>query len=281
MRAVSSRKLRHGAGRSATRGVLFLYFLFTVGPLLWLLGLSLKTQLQAFANPPLIFFTPTFENYRKLFVEAGFLRFFFNSLYISGVSTLLCLAIATPAAYGLTRIRARWKNPVLTWIILMRMAPAMTFVIPFFIAFSRTGLIDTRFGLIVSYLTFNLPLVIWLMRSFFVDMPRSLEEAAIIDGASVRQAFFRIVLPVNVPGLASAGILTFVMCWNEFIFALVLTRNRAVTAPIGIVNLIKYEGTEWGQMGAGAVILILPAIFIAFFVGKYLVQGLTQGALKE
>ena len=116
------------------------------------------------------------------------------------------------AAYGLVRLKARWKNPVLTWIIPLRMAPAMTFVIPFFIAFSRSGLIDTRAGLIVAYLTFNLSLVIWLMRSFFIDMPRSLEEAAIIDGASIGQVFVRIVLPVNLPGLVSAGILTFIMC---------------------------------------------------------------------
>lgn len=268
-------------GSVSSYTVLLLFLLFTVGPLLWLVGLSLKTQLQAFADPPLIFFEPTFRHYYELFVDAGFLRFFLNSLFVSSAATVLCLLVGTPAAYGLVRIKARWKNPLLTWIILMRMAPAMTFVIPFFVAFSRLGLIDTHIGLILVYFTFNLPLVIWLMRSFFVDMSESLEEAAIIDGASISQAFFRVIVPVTVPGLVSAGILTFIMCWNEFIFALVLTRNEAVTAPIGIVNLMKYEGTEWGQMGAGAVVLILPAILIAFFVGKYLVQGLTKGAVKE
>lgn len=266
---------------ASTYAVLGLFLLLTIGPLIWLVGLSLKTQLQAFASPPLIFFKPTGENYRRLFVEAGFLRFFLNSVIVSSAATACCLTIGTPAAYGLVRIRSRLKNPVLLWIILMRMAPAMTFVIPFFIVYSRSGLIDTRVGLMISYFTFNLPLVIWLMRAFFIDLSPSLEEQAIIDGASIPQAFVRIIVPVTTPGLLSAGILTFIMCWNEFIFALILTRNRAVTAPIGIMNLIKYEGVEWGQMGAGAIVLIVPAILFAFFVGKYLVQGLTRGAVKE
>jgi multiple sugar transport system permease protein len=119
------------------------------------------------------------------------------------------------------------------------------------------------------------------MRSFLMDIPIALEDAAMIDGASVTQTFLKVVLPMTLPGLASAAILTFIMCWNEFIFALILTRNKAVTAAIGVVNLMKYEGTEWGMMGAGSVILIFPAILIAFFVGKYLVQGLTKGAVKE
>lgn len=273
--------IKRKAGPAAAYGILILFFLFTVGPLIWLVTLSFKNQLQAFANPPLFIFKPTVENYRKLLAETKFLRFFFNSILISTSATALCLIIGTPAAFGLVRMKNRMKNVILSWVLFMRMAPAMTFVIPFFIAFSRSGLIDTRIGLIISYFTFNLPLVIWLMRSFFMDIPESLEEAALIDGASVSQTFVRVVLPITLPGLASAGILTFIMCWNEFIFALILTRNKAVTAAIGIVNLMKYEGTEWGMMGAGAVILILPAIFIAVFVGKYLIQGLTKGALKE
>jgi len=274
-------KIKNILSRSAAYLVLILYFLFTLGPLLWIISLSLKTQLQAFANPPLIFFKPTLENYQKLFSETKFLRFFVNSIFISTISTVLSLAIGTLAAYGLVRIKAHWKNMVLLWIVLIRMAPAMTFVIPFFIVFLGIGLIDTRIGLIISYFTFNLPLVIWLMRSFFLDVSESIEEAAFIDGASIPQTFFRVVLPITLPGLVSTGIITFIVCWNEFIFALILTRNKAVTAAIGIMNLMKYEGTEWGMMGAGAVILILPAIFMPFFIGKYLVQGLTRGALKE
>jgi multiple sugar transport system permease protein len=261
--------------------ILFLFFLFTVGPLLWLVSLSFKNRLQAFANPPLLFFKPTLDNYRSLLQETKFISFFMNSIIISTSATALCLLIGTPAAFGLVRMKHKSKNIILTWILLMRMAPAMTFVIPFFIAFARINLIDTRVGLIISYFTFNLPLVIWLMRSFFMDIPIALEDAAMIDGASVTQTFLKVVLPMTLPGLASAAILTFIMCWNEFIFALILTRNKAVTAAIGVVNLMKYEGTEWGMMGAGSVILIFPAILIAFFVGKYLVQGLTKGAVKE
>lgn len=257
-----------------------LFCVFTFGPLLWLLSLSFKTQLQAFADPPVFIFLPTLNNYQKLFVESGFLKFFANSLFISTLTTVSCLAVGTPAAYAITKLQKRWKNVFLVWIILTRMVPAMTYIIPFFIVFSKSGLIDTRLGLVFSYFTFNLPLVIWLMRSFFMDLPESLEDAALIDGATISQAFLKIILPITGPGLVSTGILTFIMSWNEFIFALVLTRRQAVTASIAIVNLMKYEGTEWGQMGAGAIVLTIPAIFIALFVGKYLAKGLTSGAVK-
>lgn len=257
-----------------------LFCVFTFGPLLWLLSLSFKNQLQAFADPPIFIFFPTLENYKKLFVESGFLKFFANSLFISTLTTISCLAVGTPAAYAITKLQKKWKNVFLVWIILTRMVPAMTYIIPFFIVFSKSGLIDTRLGLVLSYFTFNLPLVIWLMRSFFMDLPESLEDAALIDGATISQAFLKIILPITGPGLVSAGILTFIMSWNEFIFALVLTRRQAVTASIAIVNLMKYEGTEWGQMGAGAIVLTIPAIFLALFVGKYLAKGLTSGAVK-
>lgn len=275
------RKMSGGALGGLSYLVLGLFLLFTVGPILWLIGLSLKTQLQAFASPPLIIFKPTFENYVNLFVDEGFLQFFLNSLIISTASTVVALLLGTPAAYALVKLRSRWKNAVAVWVILMRMAPTMTYIIPFFIFYNRTGLIDTRTGLVIAYLTLNLPLVIWLMRSFLLDVPQSLEEAAIVDGASVPQAFVRVIVPVVAPGILSAAILAFVMAWNEFIFALVLTRNVAVTASIAVVNLIKYAGTEWGQMGAGAVILMIPSVLIAVLLAKYLARGLIQGAVKE
>ena len=160
------------------------------------------------------------------------------------------------------------------------MAPAMTYVIPFFIVFSKIGLIDTKIGLILAYFTFNLPVVIWVMRSFLIDLPESLEESATIDGATAPQIFTRIIVPISTPGLVSTGILTFIICWNEFIFALVLTRRHVATAPIGILNMMTHEGTDWGQMGAAGLLVIVPAILFATFVGKYIARGLTGGAVK-
>ena len=183
-------------------------------------------------------------------------------------------------AYASARVKSKANQRILVWVLISRMAPAMTYVIPYFIVFSHLKLIDTHLGLILTYSTLNLPLVIWLMRSFFLDTPQDIYDAAKIDGASPIKSFFQIALPMATPGITSTGIIAFVVAWNEFIFALVLTRRHAVTAQIGIGNLQKYEGTECGQMAAGAIILILPAILIAVFISKFFVQGLTSGATK-
>lgn len=262
--------------------VLTAFLGFVMIPVLWLLALSLKTRLQAFADPPLLIFRPTLQNFIELFVEADFLNFFMNSFIVAAGATLVSLAIGVPAAFGLSRMRYRIAAKYLfIWILAARMAPAMTYVIPFFTVYSQIGIVDTRYGLVIAYLTLNLPVVIVLMRSFFEDIPRSLEESAIVDGATMSQSFFHVVVPVAVPGIVSAGILTFVLSWNEFIFALVLTRREAVTAPIAIINFMRYEGTEWGLLAAGGIILVLPAIMMMFFVGNYITHGLTKGAVKE
>lgn len=259
--------------------VLLFYAIFTIIPILWLGSLAFKTQVQAFADPPLFFWEPTLVNIQKLF-HSNFIYFFFNSLFIASLTTVLSLIIGAPAAWGLLKLDSKLSRGVLIWTILARMAPAMTYVIPFFVIYSKLGIIDTKMGLIFAYFTFNLPVVILIMRSFFLEIPQSLEEAAIIDGATIFQAFIKIILPLSSPGLVSTGIITFVICWNEFIFALVLTRRNAATIPIGILNLMTHEGTEWGQLGAAGLLVILPSLFIVGFVGKYLARGLTSGAVK-
>ena len=181
--------------------ILSVFLIFTVMPLLWLLGLSLKTQLQAFSNPPVLFFKPTLEHYKNLFISSGFHKNFINSLIVSTMSTLLALLIGAPAAYGMIRVTQKNRTSLFVITLLTRMAPTMTYIIPFFILFSKTGLIDTRFSLIIAYQTFSLPMVIIIMRSFFLEIPTTLEEAATIDGASRLQAFLRIILPVSAQGL--------------------------------------------------------------------------------
>lgn len=260
--------------------VIFLYVIFVLFPVFWIGLLSLKNEVQAFANPPLFIFEPTFLNYFNLFVEEGFGKYLLNSIIIATTSALLCLVIGTPMAYAASRRNNKATQNILIWVLLSRMAPAMTYVIPFFVVFSYFKMIDTHFGLILAYSTLNLPLVIWLMRSFFLDLPKETLEAAKIDGATTLQVFSKIALPMSTPGIVSTGIITFVVAWNEFIFALVLTRRHAVTAQIGIGNLQKYEGTEWGQMAAGAIILIMPAVLIAVFISKFFVRGLTSGSTK-
>ncbi len=265
---------------SINYSVIFIYLLFVIFPIIWIVLLSLKTEVQAFANPPLFIFKPNLMNYYNLFVEENFGKYLFNSIFIASLSSIVCLLIGAPTAFALSRNQNRINKGILIWVLISRMAPAMTYVIPFFVVFSYFKMIDTYFGLILAYSVLNLPLVIWLMRSFFLELPSETLEAAKIDGASTFQIFRKIAIPLASPGIVSTGIITFVVAWNEFIFALVLTRRHAVTAQIGIGNLQKFEGTEWGQMAAGATVLILPAMIIAFFITKYFVQGLTSGATK-
>ncbi len=260
--------------------VVFLYLLFVLLPVFWIALLSVKNEVQAFADPPLFIFSPTFENYYNLFTEENFGDYLLNSIIIAVSSSVMCLLFGVPMAYSSAHVNTKATQRILVWVLISRMAPAMTYVIPYFVVFSQLKLIDTHFGLVLAYSTLNLPLVIWLMRSFFLDTPKEIYDAASIDGASAFQTFVRIALPMARPGITSTGIIAFVVAWNEFIFALVLTRRHAITAQIGIGNLQKYEGTEWGQMAAGAIILILPAIVISIFISKFFIQGLTSGSTK-
>lgn len=280
MIGVKERSTKAAVLNTSGYSVVFLYLLFVLFPIFWIALLSIKNEVQAFADPPLFIFQPTFENYYNLFAEESFGGYLLNSIIVAVSSSVVCLLIGVPMAYASARRKTKATQRILAWVLVSRMAPAMTYVIPYFVVFSYLKLIDTHFGLILTYSTLNLPLVIWLMRSFFLDTPMEIYDAASMDGASAFQTFFRIALPMATPGITSTGIIAFVVAWNEFIFALVLTRRHAVTAQIGIGNLQKYEGTEWGQMAAGAIILILPAIIISVFISKFFVQGLTSGSTK-
>ena len=161
------------------------------------------------------------------------------------------------------------------------MAPPVAYTIPFFLAYRFVGLIDTLLGLVIIYLTFNLALVVWMMRNFFDGVPRALEEAAWIDGCGVWSGFRRIALPLATPGLAATSVLCFVLSWNDFFYALILTRTKAMTAPVAIVNFMQYEGWEWGKIAAGGTLVMLPVVAFSILVRRYLVHGLTAGGVKE
>jgi multiple sugar transport system permease protein len=224
----------------------FLFALVTVlvvlimFPFFWMLTMSFKTDADIFAWPPRLLFEPTIGNYVALW-DGNFPRSFANSALASGVSTLLAMVIGTPGAYALSRTAMRSEKSVSLLILSSRMAPPIAFTIPYFLVYRHLGLIDTVTGLVIIYLTFNLSLVIWLMRSFFDATPRSLEEAAWIDGAGLWQGFWRIVLPLSGPGLAATAILCFLYSWNDFFFALILTRTEALTAPVAVVNFMNDE----------------------------------------
>lgn len=263
----------------------FLYVLVTVlvilvlFPFLWLVVMSFKPIDDIFAWPPKLFFSPTTEHYSGLW-NTDFRFSFWNSSVTSVVSTLAALVIGVPGAYALARMEQRIGNRLSLFILASRMAPPIAFTIPYFLVYRHIGLLDTKSGLILIYLTFNLSLVLWMMRTYFDATPRSLEEAAWLDGASMPQTFFRIVLPLAVPGLAATAILCFLFSWNDFFFALILTRTQAITAPVAVVNFMDYEGWEWGKIAAGGVMVMLPVLVFSVLVRKFLVYGLTAGAVK-
>ena len=275
----AERVRRRRSGRAiALAGAGLALLLLTLFPVGWLVQLSLKTDLEAFAMPPRLF-VPTLENYAAL-AGGKFARSFGNSLVVAVATTALSLALGVPAAYALSRSGPRGGRGIALWVLTTRMAPPIAFAIPFFLAYRYVGLIDTLTGLILIYLTFNLSLVIWMMRTFFDGLPRSLEEAAAIDGASPAAVFLRVTLPLAAPGLAATAIFCFLFAWNDFFYALVLTRSQASTAPVAIVNFMNYEGWEWGKIGAGGTLIMLPVVAFSLLVHRYLIRGLTAGALK-
>lgn len=260
-------------------GVVIVLVVLIMLPFAWLLQMSFKPDQDIFAFPPKILFEPTLDHYIALW-DTDFRGSFGNSAIASVTSTLLAMIIGVPGAYALSRTTIRAEGQLSLLILASRMAPPIAFTIPYFLVYRHLGLIDTLTGLVIIYLTFNLSLVVWLMRSFFDATPRSLEEAAWIDGASLWQGFWRIVLPLSGPGLAATAILCFLYSWNDFFFALILTRTEAMTAPVAVVNFMNYEGWEWGKIAAGGTMVMLPVLFFSILVRKFLVHGLTAGAIK-
>ena len=275
--AHASARRRRARRRVAVQVFAVVLLIVTLAPLLWMVQMSFHPSTDVLS---LSLVHPTIENYRALWT-GGFPASFANSLMASSSSTVLALVVGAPAAYSLSRWRFRARRKVALWILATRMAPPIAFTIPYFLAYRYLHLSDTVTGLVIIYLTFNLPLVIWTMSTFFDSVPRSLEEAAWTDGCDVWQAFFRITLPLSVPGLAATTILCFILSWNDFFFALILTRTRAMTAPVAIVNFMQYEGWEWGKIAAAGTLVMLPVVAFTFVVRAYLIHGLMAGGVKE
>jgi multiple sugar transport system permease protein len=270
---------RERRDRRLLHALVIVLVLIIMFPFLWLLAMSFKTDADIFAWPPKLLFAPTTANYAALW-DGNFPRSFANSAIASVVSTLLAMLAGVPGAYALSRMAMRSERSLSLLILSSRMAPPIAFTIPYFLVYRHLQLLDTLTGLIIIYLTFNISLVVWLMRSFFDATPRSLEEAAWIDGASLWQSFVKIILPLSGPGLAATAILCFLYSWNDFFFALILTRTEAMTAPVAVVNFMNYEGWEWGKIAAGGTLVMLPVLIFSILVRKFLIQGMTAGALK-
>lgn len=259
---------------------LILIALAFLAPIIWTVMMSLKTRVDALSMPPKWFFTPTLDHYKAVWSNGALLQNAKNSLIVALASTSIGMLLGVPAAYVLSRFKFRGNRFVLLTILATRMIPPVAFIIPFFIVFTRVGLKDTVAGLVIMYLTIILGFVIWMMRSYFIDIPREIEEAARVDGCNRWQTFGLVVIPLSLPGLATSAIFSFIYSWNEFLYAMVLTNRNAKTLPLGIFNWVSYEEIKWGELTASAVLAMLPVIVFYFFVQRALVRGLTMGAVK-
>lgn len=266
-------------GWIATFALLVIALAF-LAPIIWAVMMSLKTRVDALAMPPKWLFTPTLDHYKAVWSDGGLLKNARNSLVVAVASTSIGMLLGVPAAYALSRIRFKGNRFLLLTILATRMIPPVAFIIPFFVVFTRVGLKDTVAGLVIMYLTIILGFVIWMMRSYFVDIPREIEEAALVDGCNRWQTFGLVVIPLSLPGLATSAIFSFIYSWNEFLYAMVLTNRNAKTLPLGIFNWVSYEEIKWGELTASAVLAMLPVVIFYFFVQKALVRGLTMGAVK-
>ncbi len=258
----------------------FVVFLFLC-PLLWLVSTALKTRTDAFAMPPLWIFAPTLDNFAEVLHNENFLAQYGHSVVVASATTVLALATGLPAAYALTRFRLPYKRAIGFWILTTRLLPAIGVLFPLYVIFNQLGLLDTYPGLVILYLSFSLGFVIWMMRGYLMQIPVELEEAAFCDGATRLTTLLRIVIPLAAPGMAAVAVLTFIGSWNEFLFALIFTRDAVKTAPVAIVSFMSFEGINWGPLAAAGLLVLAPVFLLSIFVLKYLVAGLAMGAVKE
>lgn len=258
--------------------------LSALAPVYWMLTISLKREVDQFAVPPLWFsFTPTLEHYRDAFLNRAFGQYLITSVIVAVGSTLCALLIGTLAAYALARFKmpGRLDRKLALWILSTRMFPPIVTAVPLFLMMRDLGLLNTRASLVILYTGFNLPFVVWMMRGFFLEVPRELEEAAMVDGDSRLGALRRVLLPLVAPGLAATAVFCLIISWNEFLFALVLTQTDvAMTLPVGIAGRVTQYEIKWGVMSAAGVVAMLPILIFAMAVQRYLVRGLSLGAVK-
>jgi multiple sugar transport system permease protein len=271
-----TRALR-AAGAFAKYLLLVLILLAVCFPIIWMVLASFKTQVQIQSTKNLFVFAPTLRNYPAVFKDYNFFKPILNSFIVAAGSTLIGLFIGLPASYAIARYRQKTFGML---ILVIRFLPGITFLIPWFTIFSRIGLIDTFLALILSHLLINLPFIIWLMVPFFEAMPKELEESARVDGCYTITSFRRITLPLASPGIITGALLSFVFSWNNFVFSMVLCGGRTKTLPLAVFNFVSYALIDWGALMAASVTITLPVLVIAFVTQRYIIQGLTAGAVK-
>ena len=284
---MASATAKGGTGRETLNTVLFYVFLVvfvlvSMFPLIWIFKMSIVTKSELFASPPTILpNNPTPESYGTIFGDSSFQRALINSSIISGVTTVVCLFFGSICAYAIARLRFRFKSFVMTLILAISFFPAVAIIAPLFIQYSQVGLIDTYWAAIITDVVFALPLTIWILVAFFRELPKDLEEAARVDGATTVQAFQKVIVPLAAPGVFTTAILTFIFAWNEFLFANTFLFDES-TQPVTVVipQFATTYTTDFGAQAAAAVVVTVPLVILVLIFQRRIVSGLTAGAVK-
>jgi multiple sugar transport system permease protein len=270
---------------------LVLLVTFTLAPFAWLISSSFQTGSELLSIPPhAIPREPTLDNFARLFAtektvtgfqSSDYAKSVWNSVIVASATTLISLALGTPAAFAFARLQIPFKTILLLFILGLTMLPTVSIIIPLFVTGQKLGLLNTRLFLIVCYTTFSLPFTIWIMNGYFRTIPKEMEDAARIDGCSTMGLFMRIALPLAAPGLAATAIFTFLNAWDEFMMALIFTSTySSKTLPIAVSEFVGRFSIDWGLMNAGGLVATLPPVVVALLMQKYLIEGLTAGAVK-
>lgn len=261
---------------------MMVFLAFSLFPIAWIMLTSVKKEQDIFSIPPRVFVWPDFSSYSK-FLSLGSesaLPFLWNSLFIAVVTTVLTLVISSLAAYAFSRYRFRWSGKLLVLMLATRLLPPVTAIVPLYLVFRYMQILDTKFVLIIVYTALNIPFATWLMKAFFDGIPKDLEEAAAMDGCGALRTLVRVTFPLASSGMAATSIFVFLLAWNEFMFAFMLTSVKVRTMPVRLAETIGEMQVFWQDMATLATMIMLPALLVGFFMQRYLIRALTAGAVK-
>jgi sorbitol/mannitol transport system permease protein len=261
---------------SALTWVIAILFVF---PIIWMVLTAFKQESDAYTDPPKLFFSPTLDQFAGV-VDRGFLPYLANSTFVTVVVTLVVLVLAIPAAYALSLAPVKGTSNALGFFLSTKMLPVVAAIIPLYVISQNLKLLDNVWALVILYTSMNLPLAIWMMRSFFLEVPTEMIEAARVDGAALPTLLYKIILPVVAPGIAATALICVIFSWTEFFYAVNLTAARAGTVPVFLVGFITSEGLYWAQLSAAALLASLPVMIVGWIAQNHLVRGLSMGAVK-
>ncbi|KID29162.1 carbohydrate ABC transporter permease [Prauserella rugosa] len=266
-------------GRGALTALTWVIALLFVFPVIWMVVTSFKHEVDAATDPPKFAFSPTLEQFTTI-LDRGFLPYLANSAFVTVVSTLLVLLLGVPAAYALSLAPIKQTSNALGFFLSTKMLPIVAAIIPLYVISQNLGMLDNVWALVVLYAGMNLPLAVWMMRSFFLEVPTEMIEAARVDGATLPTLLYRVVLPVVAPGIAATALICVIFSWTEFFYAVNLTAAQAGTVPVFLVGFITSEGLFWAQLSAAALLASLPVMIVGWIAQNHLVRGLSMGAVK-